>query len=435
MRSADFAAAIGSPVLTIHLYAPLSPEEFRSRAAARRRRDPAVPALLRADLPRPRRHAADRERPARPAHARRRRLPLPDRRPLARPAPLARARPGAALHVRHVARGALPQLRHRVRLALRGRLRRGARARDLRRGARRRRSRWRTSRTRTGCSAKACRSASGELDLDPVVRRLGELCKFVVAEINEPDPARSPDMKAALPLLERVAQRARHRSAAPAAAPAAAGEPRLGHGARAPRPGSRAARAAGALRRTPRPDHRRRRVDRAPAHHLPRRLPARADHARGRPRGRAHRRPPRPRGVELAHMRYVLGDVRDTGRIERLARRGAARRDLPPGRVQARGLGRALSRRVRGHEPPGQLERPARRRPRRGGHGDRRLHGQGRAGHELLRADEAPDGAAHRVLGARGRRAPRGGAPRERARAAPAACPSSSSARRAPDSR
>ena len=30
VRSADFAAAIGSPVLTIHLYAPVSPDEFRS---------------------------------------------------------------------------------------------------------------------------------------------------------------------------------------------------------------------------------------------------------------------------------------------------------------------------------------------------------------------------------------------------------------------
>ena len=29
-RSADFAAAIGSPVLTIHLYAPLAPAEFRA---------------------------------------------------------------------------------------------------------------------------------------------------------------------------------------------------------------------------------------------------------------------------------------------------------------------------------------------------------------------------------------------------------------------
>ena len=30
-----------------------------------------------------------------------------------------------------------------------------------------------------------------ELELDPVVRRLGELVRFIVAEINEPDPARS----------------------------------------------------------------------------------------------------------------------------------------------------------------------------------------------------------------------------------------------------
>src|SRR5262245_50856376 len=29
-RSAEFAAAIGSPVLTIHLYAPLAPDEFRT---------------------------------------------------------------------------------------------------------------------------------------------------------------------------------------------------------------------------------------------------------------------------------------------------------------------------------------------------------------------------------------------------------------------
>ncbi|MFN2616389.1 MAG: polysaccharide biosynthesis protein [Thermoleophilaceae bacterium] len=36
----------------------------------------------------------------------------------------------------------------------------------------------------------------GELELDPVVRRLGELVPFLVAEINEPDPARSGDMKA-----------------------------------------------------------------------------------------------------------------------------------------------------------------------------------------------------------------------------------------------
>jgi len=30
-RSADFAAAIGSPVLTIHLFTPMSPEEYRAQ--------------------------------------------------------------------------------------------------------------------------------------------------------------------------------------------------------------------------------------------------------------------------------------------------------------------------------------------------------------------------------------------------------------------
>ena len=36
---------------------------------------------------------------------------------------------------------------------------------------------------------------SGELDLDPTVRRLGEVVPYIVAEINEPDPARSVEMK------------------------------------------------------------------------------------------------------------------------------------------------------------------------------------------------------------------------------------------------
>jgi nucleoside-diphosphate-sugar epimerase/sugar phosphate isomerase/epimerase len=45
---------------------------------------------------------------------------------------------------------------------------------------------------------------SGELDLDPVVRRLGDLVPFIVAEINEPDPARSPDMKRGYREIERA---------------------------------------------------------------------------------------------------------------------------------------------------------------------------------------------------------------------------------------
>jgi nucleoside-diphosphate-sugar epimerase/sugar phosphate isomerase/epimerase len=45
---------------------------------------------------------------------------------------------------------------------------------------------------------------AGELDLDPVVRRLGETVPFIVAEINEPDPARSEDMKAGYRAIERA---------------------------------------------------------------------------------------------------------------------------------------------------------------------------------------------------------------------------------------
>jgi nucleoside-diphosphate-sugar epimerase/sugar phosphate isomerase/epimerase len=45
---------------------------------------------------------------------------------------------------------------------------------------------------------------AGELDLDPVMRRLGELVPFIVAEINEPNPARSVDMKRAYRAIERA---------------------------------------------------------------------------------------------------------------------------------------------------------------------------------------------------------------------------------------
>src|SRR5258705_10584827 len=44
----------------------------------------------------------------------------------------------------------------------------------------------------------------GELDLDPVVRRIAELVPFIVAEINEPDHARSPHMKAGYRAMERA---------------------------------------------------------------------------------------------------------------------------------------------------------------------------------------------------------------------------------------
>src|SRR5215210_1600612 len=45
---------------------------------------------------------------------------------------------------------------------------------------------------------------AGELDLDPVVHRLGQLVPYIVAEINEPDPARSPEMKRAHDEISRA---------------------------------------------------------------------------------------------------------------------------------------------------------------------------------------------------------------------------------------
>jgi nucleoside-diphosphate-sugar epimerase/sugar phosphate isomerase/epimerase len=43
---------------------------------------------------------------------------------------------------------------------------------------------------------------AGELELDPIVRRLGELVPYIVAEINEPDPGRSTEMKKAYAAIE-----------------------------------------------------------------------------------------------------------------------------------------------------------------------------------------------------------------------------------------
>jgi nucleoside-diphosphate-sugar epimerase/sugar phosphate isomerase/epimerase len=46
---------------------------------------------------------------------------------------------------------------------------------------------------------------SGELELDPAVSRLARHARYLVAEIAEPDPSRSPDMKHAYRAIERAA--------------------------------------------------------------------------------------------------------------------------------------------------------------------------------------------------------------------------------------
>ena len=214
-----FAAGIGSPVLTIHLFVPLSPEEFRAAGPVD---EGAVEEFLRfyADACASRgRHAADRERPADPAHAHGRRLPLAGRRPLARPARMARARARARLHLRHLARRAVPLLRGRVPVALRARLRRGARARALRRGARARPPRSRTSPTRTACSARACPTAPASSTSTPSCAGSASSSPSSSRRSTSPTRRARVDMKAGYRAIERALARARRRRAR-AAAPA-----------------------------------------------------------------------------------------------------------------------------------------------------------------------------------------------------------------------
>ena len=202
---------------------------------------------------------------------------------------------------------------------------------------------------------------AGELDLDPVVRRLGELVPFMVAEINEPDPARSADMKRGYRAIERALAEAGGATAT-SAATAARRRLRLAERCierRDPVPSVLELQERFGGRRIA--DHRRRRLDRARARDLPRRLPPRAHHAPGRPRGLADRRPPpaRPGGAR-ADLARPLRRPRGLAARDGARPRPAGRR-LPPRRVQARRLGRALPGGVRRHEPARELERPARR--------------------------------------------------------------------------
>jgi nucleoside-diphosphate-sugar epimerase len=55
-----------------------------------------------------------------------------------------------------------------------------------------------------GLLAEGLPYGSGELELDPAVRRLATMVRYIVAEINEPDPASSTDMKAGYRAIGRV---------------------------------------------------------------------------------------------------------------------------------------------------------------------------------------------------------------------------------------
>ncbi len=316
-RSAGFAAAIGSPVLTIHLYAPLSPQEFRSAPPLD---EDAIEEFLRFYA------ATCLDRGV---------LPLVENVP-----PVLRMRVGGLFlsqiggHWRDLRRwhARVPELRFTFDTSHAALFRTFATAYGSLLGIAPDEELGLATYVEElapalvmahvsdahGLLGEGLPLGGGELYLDPVVRRLGELCRFVVAEINEPDPARSPDMKAAYRSIERLLE-----------------EPPAGELGRPPRrlPPEGLDWATVLDRRDPVPSllelqerfGGRRVLITGGAGSIGRTLatflgglrPERVTLLDGHEAGLTGDRRARE-GVELAHMRYVLGDVRDTGRIERL---------------------------------------------------------------------------------------------------------------------
>jgi nucleoside-diphosphate-sugar epimerase/sugar phosphate isomerase/epimerase len=218
-RCVDFAAAIGSPVLTLHLYAPASPDEFRAGAAVDEER---LDGFLR--------FYAD-------ACLAQGITPLVENVP-----PVLRMRVGGLFlselggHWRDLqrARELVPELGFTLDTSHAGLFRSFAAAYP---------GLFRLASAdgleldcyvdelgphtvvahvsdAHGILGEGLPYGSGELDLDPVVSRLAGLARYLVAEIAEPDPARSADMKHAYRAIEHAASRP--------AAPPPPRPPRLG---------------------------------------------------------------------------------------------------------------------------------------------------------------------------------------------------------------
>ena len=247
-RSARFAAAVGSPVLTIHLFTPVDPDQYRAGFVPADHDDRALPSLLRRDLPRPRSQAADRERAAGAANAGRGDLPVADRWPLARPAAVARAGSRAGVHDRRLARGAVPLLRRCVPDPVRARTPRDDLelerfVEELGPGCGGRPRLRRTRPARRG-SPLRCRASSISIRSSAVS---ASSCRSSSPRSTSPTAPRSREMKAGtVRSSERCARRGR--AAASDASPPGERGVRLAGRARAPRPDPVAARAAGDAR-------------------------------------------------------------------------------------------------------------------------------------------------------------------------------------------
>src|SRR5205809_3527922 len=204
-RSAEFAARIGSPVLTIHLFVPLSPDEFQAAAPVD---EDAVEAFLRF-------YAS--------ACTSRGVIPLIENVP-----PILRMRTGGVFlspiggHWRDLLewRERVPDLRFTVDTSHAALFRsfvvvypglfglESAEHLELERYVEELGPCAEVAHVSDahGLLGEGLPYGAGELkdQLDPAVRRIGELVRYVVAEINEPDPARSTDMKAGYRAVERA---------------------------------------------------------------------------------------------------------------------------------------------------------------------------------------------------------------------------------------
>ena len=202
-RSAEFAARVGSPVLTIHLFVPLSPEEFRGAGPVD---EDTVEAFLRF-------YAS--------ACTSRGVIPLIENVP-----PILRMRTGGVFlspiggHWRDLLewRERVPELRFTVDTSHAALFRsfvavypglfglESSEDLELERYVEELGPHAEVAHVSDahGLLGEGLPYGAGELDLDPVVRRLGELVPYIVAEINEPDPARSVDMKRAYQAIEHA---------------------------------------------------------------------------------------------------------------------------------------------------------------------------------------------------------------------------------------
>ena len=314
-RSAEFARAIGSPVLTIHLFIPLDPAEFRAAGPVDRE---SIERFLRFYVE---------------ACTSRGIEPLIENVP-----PVLRMRTGGIYlsqvggHWRDLSewRGRIPELAFTLDTSHAALFRSFASAYPalfaverpeelaLERyvaelGAATRVAHVSNAR---GLLGEGLPYGSGELDLDPIVRRLGELVPYIVAEINEPDPARSVEMKKGYAAIESAlaAEQTRRPHLGNRRSPPATGSTgrRFCDGG----PGPTGARARRALRRAARTDHRGRRP--RSAERLPRFCSA-SDLSASSSWTRmsiARCRPPRTRSRRPARVSHRLGDVRDGERLE-----------------------------------------------------------------------------------------------------------------------